>query len=173
MPSLRQEMRVLADSLLLACFKWTRCYFGDEKRHSFDTSSAGRREKTANRNMDLFLIRNGGQVSWWDVLNPLLCHACWQIRRRGKEKGRRGSADRFVGQNPTHKDSSQVWDLGIWLLSQIPEAGCFSIKEMGPSALSWPRYQGAFLWGQPCRYSHNVVPWPDTGEKFLFNVQIQ
>lgn len=128
MPSLRQEMGVLADGLLLACFKWTRCYFEDEKRHSFDTSSAGRREKPVNKNMELFLIRNGGQVSWSDVLNPLLCHACWQIRHRVKKDGR-GITDRLVGQNPTHKDSSQVWDLGTWLLSQIPEAGCFSINE--------------------------------------------
>lgn len=54
-----------------------------------------------------------------------------------------------------------------------PEAGCFSIKEMGPSASSWPWHQGAFLWGQPCRYSYNVVLWLDTGEKFLFSVQTQ
>lgn len=100
------------------------------KRHAFDTSSAGRREKPVNRNMDLFLIRNEEQVSWSDVLNPLSCHACWQIRHRVKKEGKE-SADRLVGQNPTHKDSSQMWELGIWLLSQIPEAGCFSIKEWG------------------------------------------
>lgn len=98
--------------------------FGDEKRHSFDTSSAGRREKPVNRNMDLFLIRNGGQVSSSDASKPLLRHACWQLRGRG-------SADRLVGQNPTHKDSSQVWDLGIWLLSPIPESWMFFNKRNG------------------------------------------
>lgn len=78
MPSIRQETRVLADSLLLACFEWTRCYFGDEKRHSFDTSSAGRREKPVNGNIDLFSIRNRKQISQWDVVNSLLCHVCLQ-----------------------------------------------------------------------------------------------
>lgn len=151
MPSIRQETRVLADSLLLACFKWTRCYFGDEKRHSFDTSRQGRGEKPVNGNIYLFSIRNRMQMSQWNVVNPVMSCLPAEVCRV-KEKRCRGKWRQVCwAESSSQRRQPKVRPWSMTVVSD-PWNWMFFNKEMGPSALNWPRHQEVFLWGQPCSH---------------------